>query len=56
MGKILRKPFKHWRPGTVLTSETRMIKDHAHPWPTGAILVSAERMAQLEREGYFDVH
>lgn len=62
MGKILTKPYKHWPVGLVVTTD-------AEEWMKGVaarrgkfglapgepFLVNAERMAQLEREGYFDV-
>lgn len=55
MSKIMTKPFKHWPVGTALTSdqdEFRAIARTARPG-VGAVYVNAERMAQLEREGYF---
>ena len=61
MGKILTKPYKRWEPGTLLTSNQEEFS--AAPMPPkgqsvgpgrGAVYVNAERLAQLEREGYFD--
>lgn len=56
MAKILTKPYKRYLPGTVLTSDQDEFLKIAQRPPgaeVGAAYVNGERMAQLEREGYF---
>jgi len=67
MGRILTKPYKRWEPGTVLTSDQDEFSKAALSMSQAmlsasplsgmdqrTVYVNAERLAQLEREGYFD--
>lgn len=65
MGKVLTKQYKGWVPGVVITNDVeewqvarkamksdRRLAGKSEPGETA--YVNAERMQQLEREGYFD--
>lgn len=59
MSKILTKPYKRWLAGTAMTSDqdefTKSVDESSFGDRPKMVYVNAERMVQLEREGYFDV-
>lgn len=59
LARVLTKPYKHWEAGIALTSDQDEFAAYARLGGSLAngcrrmVYVNAERIAELERDGYF---